>query len=58
MIGKKKRGVQLGRKWERKGEGVKETPEVVNGKKDLESVCYFNIQISKEIYSLLPFLIS
>ena len=32
MIGKKKKeDVRLGRKWERKEEGVKKTPEVIKG---------------------------
>ena len=51
----KYRGLRLGRKWERKGEGVKKTPEVIKGQKGLKSICYFNIQISKERY---PFLLS
>ena len=40
LIGEKnKGGVRLGRKWERKGEGVKKTPEVIKGQKGLESIC-------------------
>ena len=43
--------------WERKWGGVKKTPEVIKGQKGLESIRYFNIQINKERYPLLPSLI-
>ena len=36
---------------------VKKTPGVVEGQKGLESIRYFNVQISKERYTLLPSLI-
>ena len=36
---------------------MKKTPEVIKGQNGLESACYFNIEISKERYPLLPSLI-
>ena len=56
MIGKKIKGVyDWGGNGKEKERGVKKTPEVIKDQKGLESICYFNIQISKARYpSLIP----
>ena len=46
-------GEEMGKKY---GGGEK-TPEVINGQKGLESVCYFRLVRTKERYPLLPSLI-